>query len=66
MVCLRYISVNTLHGGKNDDDDDDDNVMATVTVVIKMEVQKYAVVHPLSSAQELTSCFQLTYFLVSQ
>jgi len=25
MVCLRYISINTLHKGDDDDDDDDDN-----------------------------------------
>ena len=25
MVCLRNISVNTLHKGDGDDDDDDDN-----------------------------------------
>jgi hypothetical protein len=26
MVCLRNISVNTLHKGDNDDDDDDNNL----------------------------------------
>jgi hypothetical protein len=25
MVCLRYISVDTLHEGDTEDDDDDDN-----------------------------------------
>jgi len=25
MVCLRNISINTLHKGDHDDDDDDDN-----------------------------------------
>jgi hypothetical protein len=25
MVCLRNVSVDTLHKGDNDDDDDDDN-----------------------------------------
>jgi len=25
IVCLRYISINTLHKGDDDDDDDDDD-----------------------------------------
>ena len=32
MVCLRNISVNTLH--KGDDDDDDDDVMIIITIIL--------------------------------
>jgi hypothetical protein len=27
MVCLRYVSVNTLHKGDDDDDDDDKSII---------------------------------------
>jgi hypothetical protein len=29
MVCLRNVSINTLHKGYDDDDDDDDDNIAT-------------------------------------
>jgi hypothetical protein len=38
MVCLRNISVDTLHKGDTDDDDDNNNLKAKVIPVIRGEL----------------------------
>jgi len=37
IVCLRNISINTLHKGDDDDDDDNNNVGVVVVVVVVEE-----------------------------
>jgi len=45
MVCLRNISVDTLHKGDTEDDDDDDNnnkniIIIIIIIIIIMSMQK--------------------------
>jgi hypothetical protein len=41
MVCLRNISVDTLHkGNTEDDDDDDDNNIIIIIIIIIIEMQR--------------------------